>query len=140
MMVSSFIDSSSVVWRSDLLEKYYLLMDVEAIRQIPLSLRRMEDRWAWHYEKNGMLTVRSVYRLLVHTKKRRKDWLEGRSAGSGADRERKAWQCLWKVQVPSKIRVFLWRLAQHPLPTGDIRCRRNMAPYNACFACGAEDS
>jgi hypothetical protein len=46
MMVSSFIDNSSAVWRIDLLEKYFLPMDVEAIRQIPLSLRRMEDRWA----------------------------------------------------------------------------------------------
>jgi hypothetical protein len=45
-MVSSFIDNSSAVWRIDLLEKYFLPMDVEAIRQIPLSLRRLEDRWA----------------------------------------------------------------------------------------------
>ena len=50
-------------------------MDIEAIKSIPLSTRQLPDRWAWYYEKNGILTVRSVYRLLVQTKKRREDWL-----------------------------------------------------------------
>jgi hypothetical protein len=47
---------------------------------------------------------------------------------------------LWKVDIPSKLRVFLWRLARHSLPTGDVRHRRNMAPTQACTICGGEDS
>ena len=54
--------------------------------------------------------------------------------------EEKAWQRLWKSQVPSKIRLFLWRLARQSLPTGDVRCHRNMAETSACSICGAEDS
>ena len=87
-------------------------MDIEAIQSIPLSTRRIEDRWAWHYEKNGVLSVRSVYRLLIATKMRREDWIEERPATSDTAREGKAWQHLWKFQVPSKVRVFLWRLAK----------------------------
>jgi hypothetical protein len=52
-------------------------MDIEVIKSIPLSTRRMDDFWAWQYEKNGLLTVRSVYRMLVQNKKRREDWPEG---------------------------------------------------------------
>lgn len=47
---------------------------------------------------------------------------------------------LWKVKVPSKIRVFLWRLAKHSIPTGDVRFHRNMAPDSACSICGMPDS
>jgi ribonuclease HI len=141
LMVSAFIDDTSAVWKKELLEEYFLPMDVEVIMSIPLSTRRLEDRWAWHYEKSGILTVRSVYRLLVQTKKRREDWLEGRSASSGTAAEGKAWQRLWKVvQVPSKLRIFLWRLAHQSLPTGDVRRHRHMADTSACSLCGAEDS
>jgi hypothetical protein len=81
VLVSSFIDATSVTWRSDLLEEFFLPMDCEAIRAIPLSTRRLDDCWSWHYEKTGILSVRSVYRLLVQTKRRREDWLSpGRPA------------------------------------------------------------
>lgn len=66
--------------------------------------------------------------------------MEGRALGSDTTSEGKSWTRLWKVQVPSKLRVFLWRLAQQSLPTGDVRCHRHMAATNACSICGAEDS
>jgi hypothetical protein len=115
-------------------------MDVDAILAIPLSTRCLNDSWAWHYEKNGLLLVRSVYHLLVQTKRQHEDWLEGRSAGSNTVAEGRNWQCLWKTMVPSKVHVFLWHLAQHSLPSADIRHHRNMSPSSACSICGAEGS
>ena len=41
---------------------------------------------------------------------------------------------------PSKIRVFLWRLAQQSLPTGDVRFHRHMADTSLCSICGDIDS
>jgi hypothetical protein len=105
--VSDFINIVEATWKVDQLRQFFLPMDVEAICSIPLCTRRMDDFWAWHYEKSGVLSVRSAYRLLIQTKKRREDWLEGRAAGSGTAAEEKAWTRLWKVQVPSKLRVFL---------------------------------
>jgi hypothetical protein len=43
MHVTSFIDSTSATWRMDLLTKWFLPMNVEAICLIPLSTRRLED-------------------------------------------------------------------------------------------------
>jgi hypothetical protein len=140
MLVSSFIDASSATWRRGLLEEYFLPMDCDIIRAIPLSTRKMSDCWSWHYEKTGVLSVRSVYRMLVQTKKRREDWLDNRPAGSNSAKEGKLWQQLWKVQVPSKLRIFLWRLAHQSLPTGDVRHHRHMADSSACSICGEADS
>jgi hypothetical protein len=77
--VSAFISGDSRSWKMLILEGWFLPMDVEQICKIPLSARRHEDDWAWHYERSGALSVRSVYRLLVHTKRRREDWIEHRS-------------------------------------------------------------
>jgi hypothetical protein len=122
MMVAYFLHNTSATWRIELLEEWFLPMDIEIIISIPLTTRRMEDFWAWQYEENGLLTIRSVYRMLVQTKKRREDWLEGRSASSNSEDEAKSWLRLWKIEVPSKLRVFLWRLDHQSPPTGDIRC------------------
>ena len=71
MSVSSFIDHTSVSWKHEMLDDFFLPMDADTIRSIPSSTRRMDDFWAWHYEEKGILTVRSVYHLLVSTKRRR---------------------------------------------------------------------
>jgi hypothetical protein len=70
-------------------------------------MRRLEDFWAWHFEKSGIFSVRSAYRLLVSTKRVREDWLDERLASSSSVLESKMWSKLWKCEVPSKIRVFL---------------------------------
>ena len=47
---------------------------------------------------------------------------------------------MWKTKVPSKLRVFLWRLAKNSIPSGDVLARRNMARHSLCALCGCPDS
>jgi ribonuclease HI len=122
------------------LEEFFWPMDCEVIRSIPLRTSGAPDFWGWHFETTGIFSVRSCYRAIVATKSAREDWFEERAATSNPMREEKAWAKLWKVPVPSKIRVFLWRVARHSLPTGDVRHDRHMAPSPACSICGLEDS
>ena len=51
-------------------------MDVEAIRTIPIVTRVAENFWAWHVERCGIFTVKSAYRMIIDTKRRREAWLE----------------------------------------------------------------
>ena len=51
--------------------------------------------------------------------------------------DKNSWSQLWKVKVPSKIRVFVWRLAHTSIPTGLVRHVRHMAESTACSICGA---
>jgi hypothetical protein len=44
--VSDFIDTTTTKWNTELLSEWFLPMDVEVIRSIPLSTRTMDDRWA----------------------------------------------------------------------------------------------
>jgi hypothetical protein len=141
VLVSDLIDSTSACWKEDMLNATFLPMDVHAIMEIPLSLINQEDTWAWSQEKNGVFRVRSAYRMLIHTKKIREDWLDHRPATSNASDEGKKWCSLWRTKIPSKIRVFAWRLAHNSVPSADVLQARNMAVSRGCQICLAtEDS
>jgi hypothetical protein len=94
VLVSELIDHGSLTWNHELVKSVFLPMDAELITNIPLSTRRQKDFWAWHYECNGVFSVRSAYRMLVTTKERRSAWLEGRSACSDVREEEKSWTSL----------------------------------------------
>lgn len=47
---------------------------------------------------------------------------------------------LWGASVSAKLKVFLWRLAQHSVPTLDVLNHRNMADKPHCPLCGALNS
>lgn len=134
IFVSQLIDHASRSWNLQSLTTHFLRMDVEVIRSIPLGTTSHADFWAWNFEKKGLFFVRSAYRMLVKTKADREAWLDGR-ASSSASNEQKSWTSLWKTKVPSKIRVFLWRLSHQSLPTGNVLHRRSMADSCACAIC-----
>ncbi|KAE8788950.1 hypothetical protein D1007_36964 [Hordeum vulgare] len=139
-MVAELIDHTSARWNRELITSTFLPIDADVILNIPLRTRHYEDYWSWSQDKKGLFSVKSCYRMLITTKLRREAWLEGNGGPADVTRERKCWDELWRIQVPSKINISLWRLSQTSLPTADIRHHRNMAPSRACAICGAEDS
>ena len=110
LLVADLI-TAEASWDMDKLAQIFLPTDAQAIAAIPLCTRQVDDFWSWIHEKNGVFTVRSAYRMLVETKMRREAWLEGRGQSSDTARESKSWERLWKVDVPSKVKIFLCRLA-----------------------------
>jgi hypothetical protein len=52
-------------WDTQVLETCFYNHDIEEICKIRLSERMHEDVIAWHYEKSGILSVKSAYRLAL---------------------------------------------------------------------------
>lgn len=98
-----------------------------------------EDKWAWHYEKSGLFSVRSAYLLIIETKRRRVDWLEHRASSSNIDSTKKKWTRLWKLQVPAKLKHFAWRLSRTSIPTEVVRRHRNITDADICPICNATE-
>ena len=139
--VSELIDAATKAWDHQKVHEHLQPPDAELILKIPLSTRNIADSWAWHYERSGLFTVRSAYRLLVDTKRRREDWLEGRPNTSDVSATQGQWKKLWRVKVPSVVRHFAWRLAKNSVPTESVRHHRKMTDEALCPICnGAEDS
>lgn len=75
--------------------------DVEAILESSISLTNMAYMWALHYSKNGLYTVTSNYKLATNQR------LLAQSISNNNSMD--SWKNLWKIQVPSKIKLFLWK-------------------------------
>jgi hypothetical protein len=91
-------------------------MDMDIILQIPLRSRRHDDFWSWHYEWKGVFSVRSAYTMLVATRERREAWLDNRASSYSGELVEKLWSEHWRTRVPSKVKLFLLRLARQCLP------------------------
>lgn len=67
--VSELLDETGA-WRPDLLQQYFLPVDVHHIMKIKASPRLGDDFIAWGAERTGIFTVRSAYRLALEDKLR----------------------------------------------------------------------
>jgi hypothetical protein len=134
------IVANEAKWNSELIEQVFLPYDSTTILQIPVCTHNNDDFWSWNFEKSGRFTVRSAYRMIIQTNKRREDWLEERAGSSNNAAVEKSWNTLWKTKVPAKLRTFLWRLTKNLLPTEDVRKHRNMITHDSCSICGMQDS
>lgn len=77
--------------------------------------------------------------MILNTKEHRGNWLE-ENTGSSDLNASNAWTSLWHMRVPSKLKLFAWRLAQHSIPTAELLHHRHMATSPSCLLCGGEDS
>ena len=57
------------------------------------------------------------------TKISKDNWLDSRAGSSNMENKKVGWSTIWKLKVPSKLKFFVWRLAQNSLPSKDILMR-----------------
>lgn len=96
--------------------------DAALILQVPLSTRQVNDRWFWLADPKGEFTVRSCYNLL--------------NSVSDAPNN-KLWKFLWSLEVPGKVKHFLWRALKNILPTADNLLSRRVDVSPICPICSA---
>lgn len=138
--VSELIIQATSSWNEHLIRTTFIPIDAEAILQIPLCTRQTDDFWAWSEDRRGVFTVRFAYRMIQNTKFSRESWLYERGGSSHSDVDSNGWTKQWGVKVSSKLKIFLWRLAQHSIPTAAVLNQRNMSTSRSCCLCGAKDT
>ena len=104
-LVSELINTDLHVWRSDVVMSKFQMEDAEAVCRNPLSQRNVPNSIIWLHNKNGMFTVKSAYKV-ARKILRGGDWAENSNSCVG----KKVWAALWKLRLPSKIKVFGWRV------------------------------
>lgn len=77
--------------------------DRELILATLLSPNRGSNQLIFHYTPTGNVIVASAYKLAMH----HRNIQQGVSSASSPS---SAWNLIWDIEVPSKVRHFIWRL------------------------------
>lgn len=67
------------------------------------------DQLIWASDKQDMYSVKSGYQIALSFE------LQDQPSNSRASLTE--WNAIWKLEIPEKIMVFMWRAAQDLLPT-----------------------
>ncbi|KAL4614417.1 hypothetical protein ACB092_07G052900 [Castanea dentata] len=116
--ISSLIDQDRVAWKTKVVQQMFLPHEADIILDIPLSIRRPDDRIIWAHMPSGMFTTCSAYKMLVSC---------DTSSSVGH----------WQLRVLNKIKNFVWRICNNALPTMVNLYRHHIIPSASCAQCNA---
>lgn len=130
--VAELIDPYKGNWDEALVRNTFREEDAEVILAILVHQGR-DNLLAWHFDKHGVFSVRSAYKV------GREDCLQRRSSngqqGSSVAERNGMWKDIWRLMCPNKIKPFFWRFA-HNSPA--LRCdlvHRDMDISIRCPVC-----
>jgi hypothetical protein len=131
--VSHLLRRGSNEWDEGTLRRYFFPWDVDEILKIRLPATKRPDWVTWQYEKTGLFTVRSAYRLALE----RAQNLNEVGTCSAANGERRKWCKIWKLPVLLKVHNFIWKMLKNGIPTNANRQYRHITNDASCEMCGA---
>ncbi|KAI5351664.1 hypothetical protein L3X38_004555 [Prunus dulcis] len=124
-------NEGSPQWDLQKLNDLFLPVDVVDIVRIPLSFRAPPDRIVWNYDKHGLFTVKSAYRVALRVTSGDED----ESSSSNSDTSM-LWRHIWNANVPTKLKIFAWRVAHDILPTKANLIKKGVDMQDMCMFCG----
>ncbi|CAN1151467.1 Putative ribonuclease H protein At1g65750 [Linum perenne] len=114
-------------WDVEMIEELFSERDAAAIVEIPLHASLEEDGRLWHHSKCGNYTVRSGYKLIMHSLVPRPHLA---TAGP--------WNNIWGLEAPPRLKTFLWRVARGVLPTRLSLQNRHIRVPTECGLCNRD--
>ena len=129
MRVCELIDSTTKQWDW---EKIFDLFDHRTrveILAVPLLDRYRRDELVWKENKNQVFSFKSAYQVAL----RLKDCVHAEHSAARLDRA--TWKKIWALNVPPKVRTFVWRACFDILPTRDNLHRRRVRVDPRCELC-----
>ena len=107
-------------WDYDILNNIFDDRDKNLILKIPLSDRRTAHLCYWMHDSKGVYTVCNSYKMLLPC--------SDISSSS-------IWNRLWRLDVPSKVKHFMWRVLTNVLPTTENLLQKHVEVPTACPIC-----
>lgn len=108
-VVADLSDPLGGIWKEEVVRETFLPFEANEILDMPLHPIPLDNTFVWNHEKSGENSVKRDTVLLRYTRGNRR-W--SRFVGVPS-----LWKKIWSLNVPPKVRVFVWRLCSGALPT-----------------------
>ncbi|KAF7824519.1 ribonuclease H [Senna tora] len=131
LLIADFITKDGEKrWNTNALMRFYNRSSVNEITQILLPYRQCPDVLAWKINKEGIYTVKDGYRTLQNMET---ETAQGRNNNF-------PWNWFWKLNMPHRILLFIWKLMNHALPTSIILKQHHVPVVDTkCGLCGTKE-
>jgi hypothetical protein len=134
--VEELINPITGLWDEQLVKEIFWEEDATIILAFPI-FEGTENSLAWHYDKKGLFSVRSAYRVCRDDLLRRA--IRGEAQASSRNQPDPLWGKIWDLNCPSKIKHFIWRFSYNSHPLRCSLVRRGLKIDTVCPICGRED-
>ncbi|KAH9688162.1 reverse transcriptase domain-containing protein [Citrus sinensis] len=114
-------------WDEIKLRQHFLDVDTAEIIKIPLLAEKAEDEVLWHYDKRGNYSVKNGYQLALRSK--------FPDSTSCTEASHKYWSALWTLELPEKLKIFMWRASNNLLPSAENLWKRKVVEEPTCKRC-----
>jgi hypothetical protein len=138
--VNCLFDEETREWIPETINAFFDQETAAKIMQVQISRHGGEDFACWPHDKRGIYTVRSAYNFVRSSNFFLTRSSRGRGLNSRYNEEEKSWKAIWKVNVPNKMKIHLWRFAHDCLPSGVQLTHRQIPTSDSCVFCGREET
>ncbi|XP_019186483.1 PREDICTED: uncharacterized protein LOC109181186 [Ipomoea nil] len=108
-------------WKWDILENCLQSATLDAIAAtIVCPEGNLQDQVVWREEISGSFSVSSAYELLSKNQNTTKEL---------------AWDNIWKLKIPTRIKTFLWLVRHNKVMTNTNRLKRGFTTNDNCWFC-----
>lgn len=132
--VADLINPITGMWDELLVKDTFWERDAEIILSM-VTDENSEDWPAWHFNPKGVFTVKSAYKLAVSRREHEKARDASGSNDSDLSQRRFDWKKIWRLPLPNKVKMFIWRVAHNSLPVRRNIARRGMKGETICPMC-----
>ena len=121
-VVSDLINWQDSKWNFPVLRSLFNEEEVKAISCISVrgATQNNQDSICWHFDSKGIYSVKSAYRHLKNTSSS----AVPSTGEQSTSRNIKWWNLVWSLNIPPKLKIFLWRCFRNAIPTGDNLFKR----------------
>ncbi|CAN6713066.1 unnamed protein product [Malus baccata var. baccata] len=105
----------------DIIEDGFTHEYTDVILSIPISRTGSTDRLRWFHTACGTYLVKTGYGVAMELMENGALGKKGRSSNSEKTKHNLLWKSIWRLDVPSKLRFFIWKCCNHALAV-----RRNL--------------
>ncbi|KAJ1419155.1 Reverse transcriptase zinc-binding domain [Sesbania bispinosa] len=121
LKVSDLINKNTGSWKVSVIRSVFAIKDAENILNMPLMNTEREDELIWKLSRDGKFSVKSAY---YHVTECMIDNSHLKEPGE--------WKLLWRLGVPNKVKMLLWRLLRGCLPVRTNLQRRGVRCPATC--------
>lgn len=127
LMVQDLMVHGKKGWDSYFIHAMFSKAQAAQVLSTPLLISVSQDTCIWRHSVHGEYTVRTIYHVYM-----------SQVANSHLLHVEGLWSLIWKLAVPLKVKVFLWKACRSCLPTRVRLQDKGVQCPATCILCSIE--